>query len=252
MGTAHAQINPCPFTNLPCAVGGAAGASAYLQTVAFPAMRVVFVAGALANFFFYAFRMLYQSNDEEATKTAKGGYEQAIYGCAYMSLASFFVDAFGSSAQGTLVNVEPLNQAYVNVILYIKLILAALVTVVIVITAFRLVLVQDDGEKDKAKKRLTSCFVGVAVITIANVLVAGFSPDAGTAVLGEEIVGVANFLLTLFGALAVFWFIAAGIMLVVSIDEGQKDAAKKGMSTAVVAIAVVVSCYVLLNFFLSL
>jgi hypothetical protein len=50
----------------------------------------------------------------------------------------------------------------------------------------------------------------------------------------------------------VLWFVAAGIVLVMSIDEGQKDAAKKGMSTAVIAIAVVVSCYVLLNFFLSL
>jgi hypothetical protein len=245
-------INPCPFSYLPCAQGGSEGIGEYLSDIVFPAMRIVFVAGALANFFFYAFRMLYQANDEEATKTAKGGYEQAIYGCAYMSLASFFVEAFGSSARSTLVNPEPLVSAFTNVTLYIKLIIAALVTTVLVIVAFRLVLVQDEGERDKAKKRLTACFLGVVVITIANVLVSAFSPDAGAAVLSAEIVGMANFLLTIFGALAVLWFVAAGIILVISVSEDQKDTAKKGLFTAVIAISVVLSSYVLLNFFLSL
>lgn len=253
VSVAHGQaLNPCPFAYLPCAQGGSEGVGEFLADVVFPAMRVVFVAGALANFFFYAFRMLYQANDEEATRTAKGGYEQAIYGCAYMSLASFFVEAFGSSARSTLVNPEPLQTAFANVTLYIKLIVAALVTAVLVIVAFRLVLVQDEGERDKAKKRLSACFIGVVIITLSNVVVSAFSPEAGAAVLGEEIVGMANFLLTIFGALCVLWFIAAGIMLVVSVNEDQKDTAKKGLMTAVVAISVVVSSYVLLNFFLSL
>lgn len=252
VSAASAQVNPCPFSYLPCAIGGSQGFGEFLADVVFPGMRVAFVAGALANFFFYAFRMLYQSNDEEATRTAKNGYEQAIYGCAYMSLASFFVEAFGSSARSTLVNPEPLQTAFSNVILYIKLIISALATAGMVIVSFRLVLVQDDGERDKAKKRLTACFLGIVIITMANVLAASFSPDAGAAMLSSEIVGMANFLLTIFGALAVLWFVAAGILLIISVNEDQKDTAKKGLLTAVLAISVVLSSYVLLNFFLSL
>ncbi len=251
-GLAHAQINPCPFTYLPCGTGGSAGVGSYLQDVVFPTVRIVFVAGALGNFFYYAFRLLFQANDDEATKTAKGGYEQAIYACAYMSLASFFVEAFGSSARTTLVNPEPLQTAMGNVTLYIKLIIGTMVTVVIVISAFRLVLMQDDSEKEKTKKRLMHAFLGVAAITMANVLVESFLPETGAGVLNAEIVGMANFLLEIFGALAVLWFIAAGIVLVVSVGDDQTDRAKKGMFTAVIAFAVVMSSYVLLNFFLAL
>ncbi len=252
LGTADAQINPCPFAFVPCAAGGAEGFNEFLQEVVFKAMRLVFIAGALANFFFYAFRLLIQASDEEATKTAKSGYEQAIYGCAYMSLASFFVEAFGESARNTIVNPEPLESAFSNVALYIKLLTGALVTVVIVVVAFRLVLVQDDGERDKAKKRLLSAFIAVVILTLANTVVAAFVPGVGLGVLTPEIVGMANYLLTIFGALAVLWFVGAGIVLVISVNEDQKETAKKALFTAVIAISVVVSSYILINFFLSL
>ena len=208
---------------------------------------------ALAHFFYYGFKMMYEGNDDEATRIAKGGYEQAIYGCGIMSLATFFVEAFGEDARDTLINAEPLTEGVNNIIIYMKTAVAMLVTVAIVTVSFRLVVVQDESERDKAKKRLFACFFGVAAILLANALVEAIFPGTSSAGLGEEAAGVANFLITIFGALAVFWFIAAGLYLLLNVGgEAGSDNAKKAFKASIMAIAVVITSYILVNFFLTL
>ena len=64
--------------------------------------------------------------------------------------------------------------------------------------------------------------------------------------------GIINFTLTLIGALAVFTIIIAGIMLVLSVDEGLKDRAKKAIVVAVVGLIVALLSYILVRFFVNL
>jgi hypothetical protein len=249
---ASQEIDPCPFAVLPCATGGAEGVTSYFADQIFPAIRIFFIAATLLHFFYYGFQMLYESNNEEATKTAKGGYEQALYGCGYMALASLLVDTFGSSARETLINPEPLQTAFGNIILFFKIAISAVITFLVVVIALRLATVQDEGERDKAKKRLMSMFLGVAFLLLANVMVEGFAPGSNSGIITAEMRGAANFLLTIFGALCVFWFVGAGIIMVLSTSEEQSGKAKQAVTTAVMAIAVVLCSYLLVNYFLSL
>lgn len=228
--------------------------SDYLIDFVFPAMRTIFIALALWELFYAGWRLVTEAENEGSEKEAKDMYRQIIYACAMVSLATFIVDAFGSSARATLVNPEPLNEGIGNMVFYFKCALAAIVTSVIVVQGFRLIvnIGEEGGDKSRAQKNLINSFFGVAVILVVDPIVGALFPGAGSVGLSEEVRGFANFLLTMFGALAVLSFVAAGVFLILSIDESLRERAKKVMLTAAVATAVILASYVLVNYFLSL
>lgn len=254
LAQATLPTNPCPFDFLPCSGGGVQGLVGYIETTFFPAMRILFIALALAQLFYSGYRMMAESGDENVQKETKGAYEQIIYGCSLVSLATFIVDAFGSGAQQTLIEPDPIAFGISNIIFYFKVALAGVVTAVIIIQGIRLILVvnEDLNEKSKAEKNLINAFFGVAAILLADTLVNAFFPGAGTVGLADEVRGFANFMMEIFAGMAVLSFIVAGMFLVFSVDEGLRDRAKKTCLTAAVATAIIISAYVLVNYFLSL
>jgi hypothetical protein len=46
--------------------------------------------------------------------------------------------------------------------------------------------------------------------------------------------------------------IVAGVMLLVSVDEGLKDRAKKTISGAIIGIVIILSSFAIVNYFLAL
>lgn len=246
--------NPCPVPFLPCTPGGLDAIVDYVINFIFPSFRVLFIAIALAMLAYNGVRLVTENDDENAQKEAKDAYKQIIYGCAIVSLATFLVDAFGTTAQDTLINPEPLNEGIGNFVFYMKVMLAAVAFAVLIVQGIRLILVIKEGEDEtgRAKKNLINAFFGIAVVLLLDPLVNAFFPGAGTVGLSDEVRGFATFLLTLFGAAAVLSFIVAGIFLIVSVDEGLKDRAKKACLTAAIATAVVMAAYVLVEYVLSL
>ncbi len=241
-----------------CSAGGAQGISDYMTDVVVPTVGVIFMAVAVAMFFTYAISILARSNDESGVQESKIAYMHAITGAAIVSLAVYFVYAFSPDPRigpgPNIVNRAPLEIGFSNVIFYIKIILGTAMLVNIVIQAARLIVAQSDEDAEKAKQRLLYGFVGVAVILLANAMVRSAFPPMGADAGGitSELVGLANFLLSAFALVAVLAVIIAGIMLVVSFDEGLKDKAKTIIKTAVITLAVIVASYSLVNAFVFL
>lgn len=247
------NIVPCPVPIIPCGSGGAAGASTYLIGNLFPAARILFIAAAIFMFLQYALKLLFDPDSSETVSSTKLAYGYAITACAVVGIATFIVEAVGQSARGTLINDAPVNAGIGNIILYMRLVTATLVTVFILIQGIRLIVKQGSEEEFKnAQTQFIHTIMGVAIILLANIMASAFLPGSGSVTLAGEIVGIINFTLTLIGALAVFTIIIAGIMLVLSIDESLKDRAKKAIVVAIVGLIIALLSYILVRFFINL
>lgn len=246
-------IIPCPVSILPCGSGGAAGAATYLIDVMFPAARVMFVATAIFMFLLYALKLLFDPESSDTSSSTKLAYGYAITACAIVGIATFIVEAVGQSARATIVNATAVNAGIGNIILYMRLTVAILVTVFLLIQGIRLIVKQgSDDEFKNAQTQFLHTVMGIAIILLANVLASAFLPGSGSVLLADEVVGIINFVLTLIGALAVITIIIAGIMLVLSVDDALKDRAKQAITVAIVGLIIALLSYVLVRFFINL
>ncbi len=247
------QTNPCPVPFIPCGGGGAAGASAYIWGNLFPAARILFIATAILMFTQYGLKLLFDPESADTVSSTKLAYGYGIVACAIVGVATFIVEAVGQSARATLVNDAPIYAGIGNIVLYMRLTVATLVTVFILIQGIRLIVKQGSEEEFKnAQTQFIHTIMGVAVILLANILVSAFMPGSGSVTLAAEIVGIINFVLTILGVLAVITIIIAGILLVISIDESLKDRAKKAITVAVVGLVIAILSYVIVRFFINL
>lgn len=247
------QVIPCPVPIIPCGSGGAQGAATYLTGIMFPAARIIFIATAIFMFLQYALKLLFEPDSQETSNSTKLAYGYAITACAIVGIATFIVEAVGQSARSSLINASPINSGIGNIILYMRLIAATLVTVFILIQGIRLIVKQGSEEEFKnAQTQFIHCIIGVAILLLANIMASAFLPGSGSVRLAAEVVGIINFTLTLIGALAVLTIIIAGIMLVLSIDESLKDRAKKAILVAVVGLVVALLSYIIVRFFINI
>lgn len=247
--------NPCPVPFIPCGLQfgtGAAGAGNYIWDSLFPAARILFIATAILMFTQYGLKLLFDPDSAETISSTKLAYGYGIVACTIVGIATLIVDAVGQSARSTLVNDNPIYEGIGNIVLYMRLVVATLVTVFLLIQGIRLIMKQGSEEEFKnAQAQFIHAIMGIAVILLANILVSAFMPGSGSVILAAEIVGIINFVLTILGVLAVITIIIAGIMLVISVDEGLKDRAKKAIFVAVVGLIVAILSYILVRFFVN-
>lgn len=257
----HAQVTlptvptivPCPVALIPCGSGGAAGASSYLWNNLFPAARILFTATAILMLLQYSLKLLFDPDSQETSNSTKQAYGYAIVACAIVGIATYIVEAVGQDARVTIINDAPLNAGIGNIILYMRLVVAIVVSLFLLIQAVRLIVKQgSDDEFQNAKTQFLHTIMGIAVILVANIIVTAFLPGQGSIILNAEIVGIINFVLTIIGAMAVFTIIIAGILLVLSVDESLKDRAKKTILVAVLGLVVAIVSYILVRFFINL
>lgn len=244
---------PCPVPGIPCGSGGGTGFGTYLLVNLFPFARILFIAIATLSFLQYGIKLLFNPDSAETASEVKLAYGYGIIACAVVGIATYIVEAVGQNARATLINPEPVNEAIGNIVFYIRLVVATLVTLFILIQGIRLIVKQGSEEEfENAKKQFIHVIMGIAVILLANILVAAFLPGSGSTLLAAETVGVINFTLTIIGALAVITIIIAGILLVVSVDEALKDRAKKAIVIAIVGLIVALLSFIMVKFFINL
>jgi hypothetical protein len=252
---AHAQadsMNPCIF-DLPCIGGGAEGLGAFVEDSVIPYLVILFVGMAFWAFFYYAYRLVTESRENENTvKEAKGGYEQLIYACAIVGIAAILVSTFGREAAGTLVNPDPLTGALAEAALWFRILVGCALTAIMVSQGFLIIISSEDGEIDKHRKRLINAVIGVGIILLANSIVAALQPGSNSGILADEVRGIANYLLVIFIVLAVLAVIIAGAFLLFSIDEGLKDKAKAIIKTAVISAIIVLCSYLIVFYFINM
>lgn len=240
---------------IPCGAvgGGAEGLSAHVFARIVTALEVGIIAAAIINLFVAAAQMVALSSEESTVKDSRNAYIHIITGLAIIGLARWFALAFSPANTGiALVNTGVVEEGVSNIVVYFKMIIAITLTVNIVIQAFRLISSQGQEEQvKKARERFIAGFIGAGVILLANVIATSIVPGyGGSSALALEIAGFANYLLTILGFLALLAIIAAGVLLIVSVDEGLKDKAKNIVKTAIVALIVVLVSYAFVTAFI--
>lgn len=258
--SAHAfQIDPTSIASLcgiiPCsgAGGGAEGLSAYLLSRSITVLEVGIIAAAVISLFAAAVQMVAFSSEENVVTESRTSFIYIITGLAIIGLARWFAMAFAPVATGAaLVNAGVVESGISNIVTYFKLIIAVTLLVNIVLQAFRLITSQGQQESvEKAKKRFIAGFIGAGIIMLANVVVVGAMPGfGGSTLIGLEIAGIANYMLVILGVMSVLAIVVAGVLLMVSIDEGLKEKAKMIVKTSIVALIVVLTSYALVTAFI--
>ncbi|PIR49475.1 hypothetical protein COU79_04665 [Candidatus Peregrinibacteria bacterium CG10_big_fil_rev_8_21_14_0_10_54_7] len=250
---ALAQID---FSNIyadPCPVVGVGGVGCYNSSDPIPyitnlisgpkgARSVIFGGLLIAMLIFYGIKLLVGSHNESTVSEVKMAYAHALAGSIIVGGAFLFSDTF-TSPTGNLVDEAPFNTVILNVIVFFKALLATVVLLNIVIQGIRLIVAFEDGDIDKARKRLLHGMIGAAFVILASTIVDAFYVTKTTAPVIAEAFGIARFALTIFGAIAVIGLIVSGIMLIVSVEESLKERAKKLVITCVVALAVIITAF---------
>lgn len=246
----------CAF--IPCTgVGtgaGATGLSNYLLDKVVTTIEVGFVAIALIILFAAAVNMVIQSEQEDVVKQSRSAFIYVIAGGGVVAFARWFALAFAPTGPtGDIVNTPVIDDAITQVLTFFKLILSILLSVNIVIQGVRLVTSQGEQEQtEKARKRLILGFVGVGLVLLANTIAVSVNPQLGsTTTLALEIAGIANYLLTILGFVAVGAIVVAGILLILSVDDSLKDKAKMIVKGAVIALVAILVSYALLTAFIG-
>lgn len=247
---AHAQIPPCPVGGiLPCfGGGGAQGLNMYIMEKIVPAAEVIFIVFAVMALFNASTGMVFNASDDNSLTASKITYYHVIIGSAIVGIAHLVVESFSPPiVRDAIVNPNPVASGIGNVIFYFKLVLSIALTSNLVIQAFRLIVSQSEDQTGKARKRILVGFIGVGVMLMADAIVRAVNPEVGanSLLLAVELRGIANYLLVIFGVVAVASIVVAGLMLVFSIEEGLKDKAKAVIRTTLICLAVVLAAYVI-------
>jgi hypothetical protein len=245
----------CAF--LPCTGmgGGALGLSSYLVAKVVLAMEIGFAALAALMLFIATINMVFFPDQEDVVKNSRMQFIYAVAACGVVSFARWFAEAFAPLYTGaSLVNQTIVSSAVGNVLTYFRIGLTLLISVNIVIQGMRLVTARENQEKfDRARKLLTSMFIGAALVILANTIVVAILPgSAGSQSLATEFAGIANYLITIIGFGCVVALIFAGAALVLSADESLRDKAKNIVKTVVVVLVAILVSYALINTFINI
>ncbi len=234
---------------------GSVGLSLYVADIIIPGLQLLFVGLLVVMLFVYGAQLVFRSNEESSIAESKLAYTYAITGAAIVSFANWLTRAFSPvNHPSAIVEYSFIKPGFGKVYMFMKLLLGAAFTANLVLQAFRLITAQGSDELiGRARKRFLASFVGVAIVLLANTIITAVNPElSGNAgLIADEIIGVANFLLTLLAIAAIGAIIVAGILLVVSVDEQLKERAKQIARTTVISLAVILASFVLVNTFLT-
>lgn len=219
-------------------------------------LRIGIVAIVFGMFAYYALALLFSGEDENAAAQTKTAFGHAIAGCAVVGVAILISENIGpvtTPANPLTGNTgTQIRTGFENATEYFKLLVGALVSLHVTYQGIRLIALQ--GKEEEASKQKAKFFhglLGVAVVLLATKLVEAASPGSNAGILSNEITGIANFLITLFGLLAVVAFMASAAMLMLSVDESWKEKGKKGMFGSIVVLIVVFSSWAIVKYVLG-
>ena len=235
-------VDPCPTNQLYCRWDLAGYIFNLIEVGLFPAFFGIFFAMVV----FYGFRLAIESRSDQSVQDAFNSIIQAAVGATLVSGAYILANAF--AVPETLPNVALVEVGFLakGIAFFIQFI-GFILMGNIVVQGIRLIVSLEKGHTDTARKNMILSFIGAVMVMLAQPVLSAVTPGAFRNEINDNIVGIANFLATIFGVGAVLAFIVAGIMLVVSINENIKDRAKTLMFTSIVALIVVMSSLALVT-----
>ncbi|MBI2117799.1 hypothetical protein HYT95_02770, partial [Candidatus Peregrinibacteria bacterium] len=180
----------------------------------------------------------------------------AIAGCAIVGIAVLISENIGDITTPdnplTGSTSTQIRTGIENATEYFQLLVGAFVSFYVTYQGIRLIALQGKEEEvSKQKAKFFHGLIGVAVVLLADSIVRAVQPGSNAGILSNEIKGIANFLITLFGLLTVVAFMASAAALMLSVDESWKEKGKKGMFGSVIVLIVVFSSWAIINYAIS-
>ncbi|MDO8468598.1 MAG: hypothetical protein Q7S29_02465 [Candidatus Peribacter sp.] len=247
---ALAASNPNPAIIQTCVVPGISclggDLASYINSTILDGARFAFTGLLFGAILYYGIKLLVMPESDSAVTETKQAFEYAIFGTILMLGAGLIA---GSFVTGGVVNPAGLNTVLDTVVTFMKALVATALLVNITIQGFNMIMATDEGGVTKARTKFLHGVYGAAIVLLASPIVNMLYDKNASA--GEiELKGIANYVITIFGLLAVVALIVSGILLVISVDESFKDRAKKLATASLVALIVVISAGALINFFI--
>ncbi|OIO55819.1 hypothetical protein AUJ46_00150 [Candidatus Peregrinibacteria bacterium CG1_02_54_53] len=236
-------IQTCVVPGISC-IGG--DLASYINSTLLEGARIGFTGLLFGGILFYGLRLLITPDSENTMTETMKAFEYALFGVILMAGANLIASSF---VTGGVAQSAGINTVLDTVITFIKAIIAVALLVNITIQGFNMITSMDEGGFTKARTRFLHGVYGAAIVLLASPIVNMMydkNPSAGEL----ELKGIANYIITIFGLLAVVALIVSGIMLIISVDESFKDRAKKLATASLVALIVVISAGALVNFFI--
>jgi len=196
---------------------------------------------------YYSLRLILEAQKESALTEARQSVVQVFFGFGVIASAAAFAATLESR---DILQLDSFIGAGAE---YIKNLATGVFVLVITLSGFAMAITMgDSGAFQKWTKVLIGNCIGVIVIVLADIGVTAVrDPAGGAASISTELVGLANFILTIFGFACGAALIVAGVLLIVSVEEGLKDRAKKIVFGTLVTLAIVLVIRVLLQTFFA-
>lgn len=201
---------------------------------------------------YYAVRMIIEAQNEQTYSNAQKSFLYSFFGFVTIALGTAFANALytgGFSGNVTAVQPAGIIPGLNSVTSFLFTGSAGFFVLVVTIAGLRMITSQgDQGEFDKWRTVLVANASGVVIMVLASIFVNAIAGRDIQAI-GTEVAGLALFVLTVFGFACAFALIVAGIMLIVSVDEGLKDRAKKIVFGTLITLLIVLAAVAIINAF---
>lgn len=245
-----AASNPDPGIIQTCVVPGVSclggDLASYIDSTILRGARVAFTGLLFGAILYYGIKLLVTPENETTVTETKQAFEYALFGVVLMLGANLIASSF---VTGGVVEPAGLNTVLDTVVTFMKALVATALLINITIQGFNMIVATEEGGVTKARTKFLHAVYGAAIVLLASPFINmmyGRNASAGEI----ELKGIANYIITIFGLLAVIALIVSGILLIISVDESFKDRAKKLATASLVALIVVICAGALINFFI--
>ena len=249
-GVMIAASNPDPAIIQTCVVPGlsclGADLASYINVTILAGARIAFIGTLVAAIIYYGLRRIFTPESDSAMDETRRSFEYAILGAVLLAGAELIASSF---VTGGVVAPAGVNTAFDSLTVFIKALLSAALLVNITIQGLRMITAVDEGEITKGRKRFLTGCLGAAIVLLAAPIVNTLATPS-TSIAMTELKGIANYIITIFGLLAVVAIIVSGIWLILSVDEALKERAKKLATAGIIALILVLCSGALVNFFI--
>lgn len=234
-------IDPCITGDLAC---NGNLSDLYKDTI-LKAATQAFKGFLLGSLLYYGLRLLFTADSDNASTETKQAFVYAVTAAILVGGAEIIAGAFEI---GTVDPSEVGGVFETTVLPFIMGLLSAALIANVTIQGILMIVSSDEGGATKARKRFIHGIIGVAIALLASPFVKAIMGKNSSPIV-DEAVGIGDFLITIFGILAVVGVIVSGFMLILSVDESLKDKARKLLISCIVALIVVISSAALLHLF---
>ncbi len=275
--TAHLPISPGPFDLVPSPPADKTGQEIAIDLV-FSGLRYVKIIVVVVGILFISlmgYTLIAKGDNEEEVSKAKMGLVYAIVAFMMISMAEEFGKMFDmrtatiiGTPQEILGRVRLFDRQVELFTLFVKYVIGAFATLMVIISATKLITSGDSEEETtKHKKSILFSGAGLILIYVGDIFInrvfyrvdrstyagiTGVHPQIDAKEGIEQIIGVTNFIVSFVGPVAVLMLLAGAIMYIVSRgEEEQMNKAKRLIFASVVGIVLIFGAFAIVNVVVS-